>query len=259
MKNVKLDILIALSDFFCLFMQPYILIEKWGSWFMLVTFGIYGVLTVATIKGCINVCVIIVTIIIFLVVAGVRLQYRINMSKPKVNIIFDKPISGKILTQKQRQAGHDTRMGNPYFASIKIKNQPMSGCVGEILHNAVCKMEAYNEQGEQIPSPELARWSENAGRYNRGEDLSQLIRIDIYPNGETHIADIALKYEDEEECYLFNFNSIQQFNWKDPEWELKPGHYNIKMVICGTNYSAGNWYKLTNEGKGRGLKIEEKT
>jgi hypothetical protein len=69
-------------------------------------------------------------------------------------------------------------------------------------------------------------------------------RVDVYPGEET-LLDIAVRFEDEENCYGWN-NDSYFFNWRNPNWRLTQDRYLVKVVITSSGQRCVGKFRMIN-------------
>ncbi len=88
--------------------------------------------------------------------------------------------------------------------------------------------------------------------------LPQGRRMDLLPDYKEEI-DIALKFDGEAECYVFSNESYFYPNWKNPNWQLGKGNYEIVVKLFSGSLRKEKRFLLINQGTKRSdLILKEK-
>lgn len=80
--------------------------------------------------------------------------------------------------------------------------------------------------------------------------------VNIYP-GETQNLDIAIRADDDEECYGWN-NEAYFSNpvWRNPDWKLKSGRYLVRVIITSSGQKKDGWFRLENSAGRRDFRLQ---
>jgi hypothetical protein len=76
------------------------------------------------------------------------------------------------------------------------------------------------------------------------------LRNDIHNHESQQIA-VALKFESEEECYLFNNQSYGYPRWSNPVWKLGLGRHRLRVKVFYDRGREETCFWLVNSGKTR--------
>ncbi|MGC2829419.1 MAG: hypothetical protein WB627_05565 [Candidatus Acidiferrum sp.] len=89
--------------------------------------------------------------------------------------------------------------------------------------------------------------------------LSPESRMDVYP-GESELLDIAVRLDDDEECY--GWNNASYFCtplWRNKEWRLPPGRYLVKVTITSSGQKCVRVFRLINDISRTDFRLESTT
>jgi hypothetical protein len=80
--------------------------------------------------------------------------------------------------------------------------------------------------------------------------MPQLVEaVTVYP-GENELLDIAVRLNDEVDCYGWD-NESYLTGWRNPSWRLGAGRHLVKVEITSSGPRCTGWFRLENAG-GRG-------
>ena len=149
------------------------------------------------------------------------------------------------------------RVERYYFAHAIFSNKPTAG----IAENVVATIEFFDSKKDQIPIHNFyGRWGEEKEQprvITHTTFPKQQFRIDIPPNGDKYELDLAMKHESENFCFAFNDVSYYSVEFRKIEYLLKDNTIYICVTLNGEKMALlSYWFKLTNEGKNAGMKIE---
>lgn len=81
-------------------------------------------------------------------------------------------------------------------------------------------------------------------------------RVDVYP-GETTPLDIAVKFNEENECYGWsNLNYFSDPPWRHPDWKLPKGRYLIEVSVMSSGQRCAGVFRLLNQGGPKDFRLE---
>lgn len=91
--------------------------------------------------------------------------------------------------------------------------------------------------------------------------LTLTSRIDVYPGiEERQLLDVAVRLDDETDCYGWNNEAYLQPNekylWRTPRWRIPPGEYLVKVSISSSGGKCTANFRLINNAVGDGFRIE---
>jgi hypothetical protein len=160
--------------------------------------------------------------------------------------------------------GEGSPARNSRFVRLKLRNEPLwrwarwmerataLGCHGEITFHHLDGQKVFFGRAMAV------RWSglpvaQAIVSLEDGKIHSQIIdvdrpntapRIDVYA-GEEEILDVAVRFDDEPECYGWN-NDGYSHKWRNPNWKLPRGRYLVKVVIASSGQKCTGLYRLVN-------------
>jgi hypothetical protein len=84
-------------------------------------------------------------------------------------------------------------------------------------------------------------------------------RIDVYPGQSEHL-DIAVRLDDEDECYGWNNETYSGDNpWRNPQWRLARGRYLIKVTVVSSGQTCEEVFSLINDVDRGDFRLERAT
>jgi hypothetical protein len=149
------------------------------------------------------------------------------------------------------------RVERYYFAHAVFSNKPTAG----IAKNVIATIEYFDSKKNKVPIQNFyGRWGaeKEQPRVRTHTTLpKQQFRIDILPNGDKYELDLAMKHESESFCFAFNDESYYSIELRRLEYLLKDNTIYICVTLNGEKMALFSyWFKLTNEGKNAGMRIE---
>jgi len=147
---------------------------------------------------------------------------------------------------------------------INVKNQKPNGLINRLINFfyggepailCLAWIDFFNIDGEKLFDSEMfARWSENPHplwkpiEAPKGVDwnLLELNKTIDIPSGEHVLLDVAFKAAGEADAFGFNTESYPH-NWRNPNWKLKEGKYQVKIRVKTNGREFTDIFILTNE------------
>ena len=81
-------------------------------------------------------------------------------------------------------------------------------------------------------------------------------RVDVYP-GEATPLDIAVKFDEEDECYGWsNLSYLSDPPWRHPDWKLTKGRYLIEITVFSSGAKCSGVFRLLNQGGPKDFRLE---
>jgi hypothetical protein len=99
---------------------------------------------------------------------------------------------------------------------------------------------------ERILNPIFDKHGHFVARMRDEAWFSRESRVDVYP-GECEGLDIAMRADDDAECYGWNDDSYR-YDWRNPNRRLDPGCYLVKVVITSSGQRCEGFFHLKNDG-----------
>lgn len=128
-----------------------------------------------------------------------------------------------------------------------------------------CKanVEVFNSDGSlAIQNPIPARWTSQPeptlpsiadGKHVNLLDVAKIIagrKEDVHQHEDQQIS-IAIKFEGENECYIFSNESYAYAAWKNPAWRLETGTYRLRVTVFYERGNSRDDFELCNLGPSR--------
>jgi hypothetical protein len=158
----------------------------------------------------------------------------------------------------QRPAWVDTygrAIPNTAFSSLvlEVENDPPSPSADSVASMVTPRLAFLDWNGEERFSF-VGRWSDsNQPRpFPVGFIPPESSTIDI-PIGVRRQLDLAIKYDQEAECFGFNNESYRFQLGRNPSWQLEPGEYIIRIRLRGSNVDQEFTIRFRNPDAGRDL------
>jgi hypothetical protein len=83
--------------------------------------------------------------------------------------------------------------------------------------------------------------------------------MDVYP-GEFEILDVAVRLDDEEDCYGWKNESYFCIPpWRNPNWKLPRGRYLVSVEIASSGQKCVGLFRLINDVPGTDFRLEPST
>jgi hypothetical protein len=140
-------------------------------------------------------------------------------------------------------------VAEPYFARIYLTNRPLQPS-REVAEKVVAHITFKNRKGNAVIPTMIGRWADNPEVAQVG-NLRQIKTIDIEPNGLPVCLDVAVKYEEDADCFAYNDDSVvRDAFWRDPEKRLPPGKYLVEIELLGLGVKQNVKAILENRGIG---------
>jgi hypothetical protein len=83
-------------------------------------------------------------------------------------------------------------------------------------------------------------------------------RIDVYP-GESEPLDVAVRLDDDVQCFGWNNESYFRDDWRNRDWELPPGRYLVKAMVVSSAQKCFGIFCLINDGHRDTFRLEPPT
>ncbi len=86
--------------------------------------------------------------------------------------------------------------------------------------------------------------------------LAAEYRMDVYP-GESEILDVAVRLDDEEDCYGWNTESYFCIPaWRNPNWKLPRGRYLVRVTVTSSGQKCVGTFRLINDVSRTDFRLE---
>jgi hypothetical protein len=157
---------------------------------------------------------------------------------------------------------------------VKLLNGPLPTCVRWMYRNPALQCHGtitfHHLDGQNIFGRRMIlRWTgapePNPLEIQIGDDrgfvfdpvrITHLQKMDIYP-GESAYIDIAVKLDDERECYGWSNESyFSNPLWRTPSWRLEIGRYLVKVDVLSSGETISGVYRLINDVGQQDFRLE---
>lgn len=151
--------------------------------------------------------------------------------------------------------GGEARGGStPWLTRVTFANDPDVSNPGRTAYKVSGHIEFYYAACDRFLFGMVGQWSDGL------EDGTAAVsekHIDIPPDATPYHLDIALKYDDDDECYGINNDTPVRapVDLRDEQRRLGHGLYTIKIMVHGENVAETFWFGLINRGVGQRVRI----
>lgn len=196
---------------------------------------------------------------VLLLIAALKLQRRVDISEEKPRPHLE--ISGLPYTDKRAIRSVDASrklIGEPFFCHVKFQNNPKIRSPQANACKVFSTITFYDMNGKQKLQLDKVRFSEIAEPPFRQPSMSNrdYYEVEFNANGHPWELTIALKYEEDDNCYAFDDESYNAPEWKKPQYLLQEKSYWVKVSLSGENTQGEWWFKLQNYGIGKDPQLE---
>lgn len=192
-----------------------------------------------------------------LIASGIVAVLYEHATRPWLEIL---PDTGRAQGQHQNGQPHE-------FYHLKVRNMPpILGLLPSRKPAWSCKVsiELMSEDGIcLLDEPIIGKWTSqpepllpvnDRGNIQYVIDPAGVIyarKIDIYSHDDQRFS-VALKYENNSECYLFSNESYSYPpNWQNPGWRLGPGDHKLRITVYYERGHQTRNFILSNKGDSR--------
>jgi hypothetical protein len=148
------------------------------------------------------------------------------------------------------------------FYHVKVQNQPAMWPLTSRRPAWSCKvtLEILDSVGNRtLAEPIIAKWASQPEPLLPGNDRGNIIRlfdparlmaarkIDVYNHDDQHLS-VAIKYEGQDDCYLFSNESYLYQDLMNPAWRLARGKYRLRVTVYYEREPSIQDFWLRNEG-----------
>jgi hypothetical protein len=142
----------------------------------------------------------------------------------------------------------------PWLTRVTFANEPDVPGTGLAAYKVSGHIEFYDAARDKFLFGMVGQWS------NGLEDGAVVVgdkQIDIPPDATPYYLDIALKYDEDDECYGINQDTALRApaDFRDKQRKLDHGLYTIKIMVHGENVAETFWFGLINRGSGQRVRI----
>jgi hypothetical protein len=79
--------------------------------------------------------------------------------------------------------------------------------------------------------------------------------MDVYSR-KPQLLDIAVRFDNEPECYGWTTKNYTHLRWRNPEWRLAPNRYLVKIDVDADAAATSATFLLINDATGFRLKAQ---
>lgn len=161
------------------------------------------------------------------------------------------------------------------FLRLELSNKPLPKLFRWMQRNAAFQchgtIEFFHLDGQSVYGKSMPiRWSSTPEpvsipivienkviQFIDPSKLNMSSRIDIYP-AETELLDVTAKFDDEADCYGWtNENYFSEPAWRNPNWKLQSGRYNVRVKIFTAGEKHFKDFRLINDVSRNFFRLEE--
>lgn len=152
------------------------------------------------------------------------------------------------------ESGEVRTDSTPWLTRVTFANEPDVPSSGLTAYKVSGHIEFYDAARDRFLFGMVGQWSDGLedGAVAIGEK-----QIDILPDATPCHLDIALKYDEDDECYGINHDTAVRApaDLRDEQRKLGHGLYTIKIMVHGENVAETFWFGLINRGSGQRVRI----
>jgi hypothetical protein len=151
-------------------------------------------------------------------------------------------------------SGEEQIGSTPWLTRVTFANEPEVTSTGLTAYKVSGHVEFYDAARDRFLFGMVGQWSDSV------EDGIAAIsekQIDVLPDATPRHLDIALKYDEDDECYGINADTAVRAptDLRDEQRKLAHGLYTIKIMVHGENVAETFWFGLINRGSGQRVRI----
>ncbi len=143
---------------------------------------------------------------------------------------------------------------SPWLTRLTFSNEPDVSGSGVTASKVSGHIEFYDAARDRFLFGMIGQWSDGdiAKAIGAGEK-----QVDIPPDGVPCYLNVALKYDEDDECYGINQDTAARapVDWRDQQRKLEHGLYTIKVLLHGDNLAETFWFGLINRGSSQRVRI----
>lgn len=183
-------------------------------------------------------------------VAGVEPRTA-RTAQPRIRFIGWETIETRLAATESEEG----QIGSiPWLTRVMFINEPEAGATGLAAYNVSGHVEFYDAARDRFLFGMVGQWSDGV---EDGKTAVSEKQIDILPDAAPSHLDIALKYDEDDECYGINADTAVRApnDLRDEQRKLAHGLYTIKIMVHGENVAETFWFGLINRGSGQRVRI----
>jgi hypothetical protein len=166
-----------------------------------------------------------------------------------------RPVSDVLEEAKAQGA---PRIPHAWFARVLAVNNPPRELEAVTAEKTTARLTIRSEDGSTL-GPVVGRWASSKQEHEReraGLELEHSEK-DIEPNDLAEPIDVAMKYPEDEDCFLWNDENSQVPDGRLERHRLKGKTFLVDVVLKASNTPhVSRRYVLTNHGRNRSLSLE---
>jgi hypothetical protein len=184
-------------------------------------------------------------------VVGGKETTRAKTAQPRIHFSGWETIKAELPVAESKEAkGGST----PWLTRVTFSNEPDIPRAGLTAYKVSGHIEFYDAARDKFLFGMVGQWSDSL------EDMTVAAgenQIDILPDATPYYLDIAVKYDEDDECYGINNDTALRApaDLRDEQRKLSHGLYTIKIIIYGENVAETFWFGLINRGGGQRVRI----
>lgn len=203
--------------------------------------------------------------IIGAIIAGLITVWIETLRKPRLEL----ELMGPVDMTFQNQPAHVMRS-----LRVKLFNRPLPGWIRWMYRNPALQchgdisfhhLDGQNVFGRSMflrwaaapePNPLEIMIGNQRGLVFDPVRITHLQKMDIYP-GESADADIAVKLDNEAECYGWSNDSyFSNPPWRPANWRLNQGRYIVRVTIFSSGETISKLFRLSNDVAQQDFRLE---
>jgi len=142
----------------------------------------------------------------------------------------------------------------PWLTRVTFANEPDVQNSGLAAYKVSGHIEFYDAARDRFLFGMVGQWSDDQDDEDTAIGDKQ---INFLPDATPCHLNIALKYDEDDECYGINHDTAVRApaDLRDEQRKLGHGLYTIKIMIHGENVAETFWFGLINRGSGQRVRI----
>jgi hypothetical protein len=172
-------------------------------------------------------------------------------AQPRIRFLGWETIEVKLTVT---EGGEAQTSGNPWLTRVTFANEPGVSSSGLTAYKVSGHIEFYDAARDRFLFGMVGQWSDGPEEETIGVDEKQ---IDIPPDATPCYLNIALKYDEDDECYGINHDTAVRMpvDLRDEQRKLGHGLYTIKIMVHGESVAETFWFGLINRGRAQRIRI----
>jgi len=172
-------------------------------------------------------------------------------AQPRIRFMGWETIEARLATT---ESGEGQTGSTPWITRVTFANDPEATSTGLTAYKVAGHIEFYDAARDRFLFGMVGQWS---GSPEDGTTATGEKQIDILPDATPCHLDIALKYDEDDECYGINADTAVRAptDLRDVQRKLVHGLYTIKIMVHGENVAETFWFGLINRGSGQRVRI----